>query len=193
MGIVPSYVDEAEGDARDLIRAINDRLASLGLDEYREPSEPPDVYNGFLFGRSELDHHSASAFQALASLSEEKGLALNHLSLLSYPFRVVFLPTVIDEPFQSDHEDEIWGEMTKVWVGSAPGLLADLMKLGPILGILLSENRLSDSDAAKINDFEPLFEDDDCELAETERTAWLALYEGARMSSENKIALCLAG
>jgi hypothetical protein len=57
----------------------------------------------------------------------------------------------------------------------------------------LENGVLSDEVAAKINEFELLTEDDDGELAEDERTAWLALYEGTRLAVENKVALSLAG
>ncbi len=52
---------------------------------------------------------------------------------------------------------------------------------------------LSNDIAARINDFAPLFDDDDCQFAEDERTAWLLLHEGARMAMKHSIALFLAG
>jgi hypothetical protein len=47
--------------------------------------------------------------------------------------------------------------------------------------------------AEAINDFKPLYEGDSTELAEDERTAWLAMFEGTRLAIEHRIALSLAG
>jgi hypothetical protein len=62
-----------------------------------------------------------------------------------------------------------------------------------MLGIPLDDGWLADTVAQKINDFAPLHKNDDCSLAEDERTAWLVLYEGARLAVKHGVALSLAG
>ncbi len=193
MGIVPSYAEEAEDSAQELIAAINSRLQEQNLPLYSEPDEPPDVYFDDVFGRSELDHHSASCFVQLAEIAEERNSARHHLAILANPYRVVFLPQDFGEPFETGYKEEIFGDLLEVCAGSAQRLLDELAELAPHLGIPLENGVLSDEIAAKINEFELLTEDDDGELAEDERTAWLALYEGARLAVENKVALSLAG
>jgi len=193
MGIVPSYVEESEDSGRKLIEAINSRLKKLNLPLYSESDEVPDVYIDDSFGRSELDHHSASCFMQLADLAEENDLRKRHLAILTNPYRVVFLPQDFSEPFETDYKEEIFDEPIEVWAGSAPKLLEELVELASHLGIPLENGILSDEVATKINEFELLSENDDGELAEDERTAWLAIYEGARLAVENKIALSLAG
>ena len=193
MGIVPSYTEEAEDSARELLAAINSRLQEQNLPLYSEPDEPPDVYVDDIFGRSELDHHSAGCFVELADLAEQHNSTRQHLAILANPYRAVFLPQDLGEPFETGYKEEIFGDLLEVWAGSAPKLLDELTELAQYLGIPLENGVLSDEVAAKINEFELLTEDDDGELSEDERTAWLALYEGARLAFENKVALSLAG
>lgn len=193
MGIVPSYTEEAEDSARELLAAINSRLQAQNLPLYSEPDEPPDVYVDDVFGRSELDHHSASCFAQLSEIAEERKSARQHLAILVNPYRTIFLPLDFSEPFNTGYKEEIFGDSFEVWAGSAQRLLDELAELAPHLGIPFESNVLTDDVAAKINEFELLTENDDGELAEDERTAWLALYEGARLAVENKIALSLAG
>ena len=193
MGIVPSYVEEAEDSARELISAINFRLQEQNLPLYSEPNEPPDVYVDDVFGRSELDHHSSNCFMQLAEIAEEHNSPRQHLAILANPYRAVFLPQDFSEPFETGYKEEIFDELMEVWAGSAPKLLEQLIELAPHLGIPLKNGFVSDEVAAKINEFELLSDDDDGELAEDERTAWLALYEGARLAVENNVAVLLAG
>ena len=193
MGIVPSYTEEAEDSARELIAAINSRLQEQNLPLYFEPDESPDVYVDDVFGRSELDHHSASRFVELAEIAEEHNPSRHHLAILANPYRAVFLPQDFSEPFETGYEEEIFGDLLEVWAGSAAKLLEELTELAPHLGIPLENGILTDNVAVKINEFELLTEDDDGELSEDERTAWLALYEGARLAVENKVALSIAG
>jgi hypothetical protein len=168
-------------------------LQEQNLPLYSEPDEPPDVYVDDVFGRSELDHHSASCFVQLAEIAEERNSARQHLAILVNPYRAVFLPLNFSEPFNTGYKEEIFGELMEVWAGSAQRLLSELAELAPHLGIPLENGVLSDEVAAKINEFELLTENDDGDLAEDERTACLALYEGARLAVENKVALSLAG
>jgi hypothetical protein len=72
-------------------------------------------------------------------------------------------------------------------------LLTELKQLAGQLGIPLVNGELMDETASTINDFQPLRNGDSVELIEDERTAWLALYEGARLAVEHRVALTLAG
>lgn len=71
-------------------------------------------------------------------------------------------------------------------------LEAELIAGAGVLGIPLVEGRLTDAVADRINELERLTADDDGELLD-ERTAWLVMYEGARLSVEHGVALSLAG
>jgi hypothetical protein len=135
MGIAPSYTEEAENSARELIVAINSRLQEQNLPLYSEPDELPDVYVDDVFGRSELDHHSASCFVQLAEIAEERNSARQHLAILVNPYRAVFLPLDFSEPFDTGYKEEIFDELMEVWAGSAPRLLNELAELAPYLGI----------------------------------------------------------
>lgn len=193
MDITPSYLEAADEAARKLVAAINLHLAKLNLPLYSEPKEMPDVYVDNAFGRSNLDHHSTKHFMQLANLAKEYGSAREHLSLLAHPHQTVYIPQDFSEPFETGFKEEIFGEAVEVWAGSIPKLFAELTELAPHLGVPLKNDFLSDEVAEKINEFELLSDDDDGKYVENERTAWLALYEGARLALEHKVALSLSG
>jgi hypothetical protein len=69
----------------------------------------------------------------------------------------------------------------------------EVLSLAPYLGIVINEGALDDDLSARIDDALPLSDDDDRSLADDERTAWLLLHEGARLSVEHGVALSLAG
>lgn len=189
MGIRSSYIDEAAPVAESFVGAIAAALRQLRLSEYVE-GDAPDVYQGHLFGRSALDHHSARCLVDIAALGPARG----HLALIAKnPFRVAFLPTPLVAPLQTEHEEIIAGDNVKLWVGSAHGMLDELVAIAPQLQIPLERGALPDAVATAINDFAPLYDGDPCDLAEDERTAWLLLYEGARLAIQYRTALSLAG
>jgi hypothetical protein len=109
------------------------------------------------------------------------------------PYRVAFVPSDFEVPLPTDYSEEVGGEQVGIWVGSAPRLVAELVRVAPQLGIPLESGSLPDAVARKINDFAPLYEGDDCSLAENERTAWLLMYEGARQAVQQDVALSLVG
>lgn len=188
-----SYVDEAQDSAASYAHAIDKVLKENGLAGYKESDSSPDVYKDGMFGRSALDHHSASCLIQLGEMASNRGLA-PHASLLAQnPYRVTFVPVDFPNAVQTGYSEQIAGELTEIWVGSLPRLRAELVTLASELGIPISKGELSDEIATKINDFAPLFEGDDCSFAEDERTAWLVTYEGARLALEHKVALSLAG
>ena len=192
MGIIPSYIDEARASAVAYISAINDVLRASGQPDYVEPSALADVYENGLFGRSALDHHGASCLAKLAEIQDQT--TPTHLGLLGLnPYRVAFLPADFAHPLTTAHEEQIFDQLVTLNVGSAPRLLRDLAVVATKIGIPLEDGALAGTIAEQINDFAPLFEGDDCEFAEDERTAWLVLYEGARLAVRHRIALSLAG
>ena len=193
MGIGASYVERAKDVGIHYLAAINTALRERGLGAYVDPKSPPNVYRDGLFGRSALDHHSVGAFVALGELAEEEA-GFAHLELLATnPYRVAFLPTDFAEPFEIQHSELIAGERPRLWVGSAPRLSAELLAMAGRLDIPVAEGAISDAVAQQINAMEPLFEGDTLALAEDERTAWLALFEGARLAVQRGVALSLAG
>ena len=106
---------------------------------------------------------------------------------------MVFVPDEFEEPVLTDHAEHLFGKAVRIWVGSAPRLLKELADLAPAVGVPLEDGRLSDEVASKINDFAPLYSGDDCAMADDQRTAWLALFEGTRLAIEHQVPLCLAG
>jgi len=59
MGVRGSYIDGAEASAEAFLDAINRALTHRGAAPYLDPPEAPNVYEGHLFGRSQLDHRSS--------------------------------------------------------------------------------------------------------------------------------------
>ncbi len=193
MGVRESYIEQALDHAKAYVAAINDALAAAGLPAYHDPERPPDVYSSGLFGRSALDHHSARCLVRVAEIAADH-LHSPHLGLLlDNPYRVAFVPAHFARPLETIASDRIGGENVGLWVGSCLGLLSELVGAAPALGIPLDGGSLADETASRINEFETLFEGDSLEFAENERTAWLVLFEGARLATQHHVALALAG
>jgi hypothetical protein len=193
MGVTDSFSDEALPAADAFIAAINVALTQRNLPPYVDPVPPPDPYVDNLFGRSELDHHGAAILRGLAAYAANNQAAI-HLKLIAdNPYRVAFLPIEFVTPFETDYRENIAGHLVPIHVGSAGRLLQEVIALAPELGIPLEAGVLPDATAAKINDFAPLYDGDTCELSEDQRTAWLLLYEGARLGVHHHAALSLAG
>ncbi len=194
MGVRASYVDEAVESARAYVAAINNALGAEGLQRYVDPAEPPEVYSrGGLFGRSALDHHSARCLVRVAEIAMQSRSCLHLALLIQNPYRVAFVPIPFERPLQTSAADRIAGSDTRLSVGSAPTLFSDLVTVAKDLGIPMVAESLADDTASRINEYEALYNGDSRELAEDERTAWLVLYEGARLANERKVALSLAG
>ena len=192
MGIHASYTEESQASAANLIKAINVALKQAKLPPYVEPAELPDVYNDGHFGRSGLDHHSAGALMNLAEQASQR-LNAPHLELLTKnPYRVAYLPIDFGSPLLTDHTERIFNSVADIWVGSAPRLREELIEYALLLGIPLTSGELSDDVATMIDNETPLAPGDGDDLIE-ERTAWLVLYEGARLAVEHGVALSLAG
>jgi len=193
MGIRRSFVEEAQDSASTFIDSINRALADRALPPYVDPSEPPHVYTDHLFGRSALDHHSSRVLVDIANLGNSAQERPNLGLIRDNPFRVAFLPIDFSLPLQTDYFEQIGGDRFRIWAGSLPHLHLELSAIARDLGIPLKNGNLTDEVAAAINEFEPLYDGDSADLAEDERTAWLALYEGARLALGHNVALSLAG
>jgi hypothetical protein len=193
MGVRRSYINEAQASATAFLDALNLTLSHSGIAPYVDPHEPPNVYRGHLFGRSELDHHSSRVLAEIASLGTASKESPNLALVRDNPYRVTFVPADFARPLQTEYRERIGGSEVPIWVGSLPRLLAELRVLAGQLGIPLTNGDLMDETAVAINAFEPLREGDSIELAEDERTGWLALYEGARLALQHSVALTLAG
>jgi hypothetical protein len=193
VGIRHSFIDEAQDSASAFLDAINRALSEHGLPLYADPVELPDVYSDHLFGRSQLDHHSSRVFVKIASLGTEARESPNLALIRDNPFRVAFVPIDFFPPFATAYHERIGGSAIRIWIGSLPHFLRELRLLAGDLGIPMADGDLTDKMAAAINDFKPLYEGDSTELAEDERTAWLAMFEGTRLAMEHRIALSFAG
>lgn len=193
MGIRASFTDQTQESAGAYEEAINRVLRRAGLPEYYDPPSLPNVYVKRNFGRSAFDHHSATRLMGIAYLAGTYLEKAEHVRLIERnPFRVTFVPIDFAHPFKTNYKEKIGGSQTQIWVGSAQGLFRELCELAPVLGIPFQRNKLSDSVVERINALKPLDALDEAEPAE-ERTAWLLLYEGARLALKHGVALSLAG
>jgi hypothetical protein len=109
------------------------------------------------------------------------------------PFRLAFVPIDFSPPFPSDYHEKIAKRPVQIWIGSLPRLKIELQSLATNLRIPMTDGHLNDETAVAINNFKSLYSGDSTELSEDERTAWLALYEGARLAMDHNVALSLAG
>ena len=85
-----------------------------------------------------------------------------------------------DPLFADSPEAEVPGGI----VGSSQRLLAELVLVAPALGIMLRGGQLSDAEADRIDGLASSEEGLHRELS-----SWLALFEAARLSVENKTAV----
>jgi hypothetical protein len=193
MGVHCSFGGETNGSAAAFLDAMNRVLAENGIDLYDDPQQQPRVYRGHLFGRSALDHHSRRVLLEIAAIAEAQGPCPNLALIRENPHRVIYLPRALPRPLATGYCEKNGGDPVPVWAGSLPQLLQELVRLARDLRIPLANGKLADATALAINMFRPFHELDSTKLIESYRTAWLALYEGARLAMENRTALTLAG
>lgn len=193
MGVRNSYTEDFQGLAGSLVDAINDVLVADGLAAYVDPDAPPNVYIGSMFGRSALDHHSSRVLIQIADRAAQSRRSPNLVLIRENPYRVVFVPAKLRHPHATRYREQIAGNAIGIWVGSLDGLLEELGWLAGDLGIPTEDGQIFDLTAEAINEYKPFHEGDSGELIEDWRTAWLALYEGARLAKETGVALTLAG
>lgn len=194
MGIKESYIPEAVKNAENYIKAINKVLIGNNIGEYIESEKIPDVYKNGFFGQSGLDHHGSSSLAELAEFAETK-IQSKHLRLIKLnPYRVAFVPINFELPFATDYKETFWGNNSvNLNAGSSYKLKEELIEVAKHLGIEFNNGNLLEEQVKKINELEPFTIEEDENLTEIFRSPWLVLYEGARLSIENKIALSLAG
>jgi hypothetical protein len=183
-----SYVPSARGEAMELVRAVNAKLATLALEPIADASVGPSVCEG----RTGLDHIGSAT---LAGLGELAGGGSPHLHLLHLnPYRLVYVPRPLDRPAVLDHHENLGGRETAILMGASAGLRDELLGLAPSLGIPLEGGALSDEVAKKIDDLRPLHEgEDDWHLIENTRSAWLLMHEAALLSIRKDVPISLAG
>ena len=194
MGIKESYIDEARKDGENYIEAINKTLIENKIRGYIENEDIPDVYINDFFGQSGLDHYPSSSLAELAEYAETK-IEAYHLRLVKLnPYRVAFVPIPFEYPLATDHTETFWGTQ-EVFLnfGSSYRLKDELLDLGQYLGIEFGNGGVINEHIQKINQFEPFKDGEAEDLSARFRVPWLLLYEGARLSIENEIALSLAG
>ena len=192
MGIKPSYAEGFEHEAEQYISAINNVLAYFEIEPYQDPDPIPDVYNGYLFGRSVLDHHSSPCLADLGKLAIEK-CKHEHLKLIAWnPYRVAFVPVELDRAYVTQYEAEIWGRKGKINVGSSIILHDELIELAQHLGVTIVDGDIDNEQVGKINDMEPFSKSEPQNFADL-RSAWFLLFEGTRLSELHNVVLSLAG
>lgn len=190
LSVHSSYTENAQSTADSFVHAMNDALRSQGLGQYVDPENAPNGYVGPKFGRSSLDHHSARCLVAVAELDP----TLSHLELVAFnPYRVAFLPLDFPTPLETMHREWINDVEPTLWIGSAPRLLRELQTVSSRLGIHCQADGLGDDLATRIDNLEQITPGDPQALVEDTRTAWLLLYEGARLAITHRTALSLAG
>jgi hypothetical protein len=86
------------------------------------------------------------------------------------------------------------GQEVNILLGSSIALRDELLKMATDLGIPLVAGSLADDTAQKIDDMEPLREgEDDWDLIENTRMAWLIMHEAAALSVAKDVVVSLAG
>jgi hypothetical protein len=90
MGVRGSYNDGAKASA--FLDAVNRVLIQSGVTPYLDPPEPPNVYKGHLFGRSDLDHHTSRVLAEIARRGTQSMENPNLALIRDNPYRVAFVP-----------------------------------------------------------------------------------------------------
>jgi hypothetical protein len=191
LGIRPSFTNEPAANA--FLQAIARALRGAELPAYHEPVEATARARTGRFGRSSFDHHSAAALTGLARRAVGSDIGRQLQLIGNNPHRAAFLPIDFPSPLQTDYVDPIAGNRTPIRAGSAYGLKRDLLALAPDLGIPLEGDGVSDEVAEQIDAGQSLDDSDYGPAWDDERTAWLLLFEGARLAIAHHTAFSLAG
>jgi len=156
MGVRNSFAEDANSYALSFLYAINLTLKAHGASVYLDPEEPPNVYIGNLFGRSELDHHSSRVFVEITTIAMRHDSSPQFELIRNNPYRVTFLPVDFATPLQTDYSEKIAGQFVPIWIGSIPRLLSELKLLAFQLGIPLANGEPNDATVVAINSFSQL-------------------------------------
>jgi len=199
----------AEAFEEDLAEA-NRVLAAAGLPRHAEPRGPLELdsrasIDGFPYSfihylRRAYAHRVLSPdwvatplpddadptedpkIQALLDGSESHLLC--HSDAEGFYLPVDFKDVLFDEEDGDEDEDEEETGLPGGMLGSSYRLLEELVFVAPALGIRLTDGKLSDEEAERID---ALIEDDDGLYREY--MSWLLLYESARLSIAHKTAI----
>lgn len=185
---------------REGLAAANKLLVAEGLPTHNEPTDiviPSSrallssfPYSFIHYLRRAYAHRLADPNWMAAPLADsedptedplvdaELGMMTSHLICHS-DAEGYYVPVDFPEILASDGDDLPGGIL-----GSSQRLHAELVFVAPALGIRLQAGELTDEEAARIND---LTEEDDG--LNREFSAWLALFEAARLSIEHKTAI----
>lgn len=186
LSIRESYVAEEATRAKSLLKAINASLSQVGQRAIADGPDAPHVCDG---RTSDTNIHRST----LAKVGKLAGDRFPHLGLLATkPHRVVYAPREFADPLETAHEESIAGRPTRIRLGSSHALHRELLAIAPELGIPLDSGRLSDRVAHLIDGLESLSDDDDDELVEKIRVAWLMMHEAAMLSMDREVPIALA-
>jgi hypothetical protein len=198
-------VNDEEGAEwlRESLARVNEVLVENGFSPHAEPETLPIMSNRASVGsfpysflhylRRVAAHVSRNADWKIATFAETDNPAddpivtdasamLDSHLLCHSDCEGFYVPIDFPNPIFAD-EDRIPGAM----LGSSQALMRELIAVAPSLGIGLSAGRLSDEEAARID-----------EIVETEgpfwieHMVWISLFEAARLSIEHKTAICFS-
>ena len=193
MGVRSSFREGTAPAAEAFLAAINQALSQNGSQPYRDPLQPPDVYNDSLFGRSELDNCSSETLAEVACLGSQSSTSTNLSLICDNPYRTCFIPAYLGIPIPTIYQERIGSQTITIWIGSLSNLFREVTKLAAILGIpMQSDGLLADQTAEAINR-EDQFLAKDSQSDVDRRQAWLCLYESVRLALAHGAALTLAG
>jgi hypothetical protein len=200
---------EAAAEFRKSMEAVNEVLAEKGLAQHQEPEnigmvkrQGVSVISGFPYSCL----HSLRRIYALAIDDEDwiptpsspdenpadedvieevtymqESHLLCHSDCGGYYLPIDFIDIIID----NKEKNRIPGGI----LCSSYRLMDDLVFVAPKLGIDLSAGQLSDAEAKKVSVAQDPNSGDDFW---NEKTAWLCLFEAARLSIEYKTAICFS-
>jgi hypothetical protein len=213
VGLLEYWLQEEDSEAaaefRESMEKVNEVLAEKGLPQHQEPEtigmvkrQGVSVISGFPYSCL----HSLRRIYALAIDDEDwiptpappggspededvieeatymlESHLLCHSDCDGYYLPIDFIDIVVD----SKEKNRIPGGI----LCSSYRLMEDLVFLAPKLGIDLSAGQLSDAEAKKVSVAQDPNSGDDFW---NEKTAWLCLFEAARLSIEYKTAICFS-
>lgn len=150
---------------------VDRTLRANGLPVHTEPAGVP---GGGPLGRAATDHVPGGWLSdfVLTELDSEEDRT--HLGCLDRPGGAIYVPRPLDRPLAI--------EGARGWLASSAGLLEELRSAADGLAIPGFDGELPDAVARAIADDQPLFDGDDAAAWAEQRSVWLCLYEGARIS-----------
>jgi len=115
MGVRSSFREGTAPAAEAFLAAINQALSQNGSQPYRDPLQPPDVYNDSLFGRSELDNCSSETLAEVACLGSQSSTSTNLSLICDNPYRTCFIPAYLGIPIPTIYQERIGSQTITIW------------------------------------------------------------------------------